>query len=92
MPLRARYDGYADWYEGWNKPHAEHYAPEVRDLLGPGRGRCLDLGCGGGHYFDVIAATGRAGRPAGSEYPRHPGPQASRTTTREPIMGTWRRR
>ena len=26
MPLRARYDGYADWYEGWNKPHAEHNA------------------------------------------------------------------
>jgi ubiquinone/menaquinone biosynthesis C-methylase UbiE len=59
MPLRARYDGYADWYESWNKPHAEHNASEVRDLLGPGQGRCLDLGCGGGQYFDVIAATGR---------------------------------
>jgi SAM-dependent methyltransferase len=59
MPPRARYDGYADWYEGWNKPHAERYAPEVQDLLGPGQGRCLDLGCGSGHYFDVIAATGR---------------------------------
>jgi len=59
MPLRARYDGYADWYEGWNKPHAEHNASEVQDLLGPGDGLCLDLGCGAGHYFDVIAATGR---------------------------------
>ena len=59
MPLRARYDGYADWYEGWNRPHAERNAAEVRELLGPGRGLCLDLGCGGGHYFDVIAATGR---------------------------------
>ena len=59
MPLRARYDGYADWYEGWNTPHAERNAAEVRELLGPGRGLCLDLGCGGGHYFDVIAATGR---------------------------------
>jgi len=59
MPLRARYDGYADWYEGWNKPHAERNAAEVRELLGPGQGLCLDLGCGAGHYFDVIAATGR---------------------------------
>jgi len=31
----------------------------VRELLGPGDGLCLDLGCGGGHYFDVLAATGR---------------------------------
>jgi SAM-dependent methyltransferase len=54
----ARYDGYADWYDGWNKP-AEHAAPEVRELLGQGEGPCLDLGCGSGHYFDVIGATGR---------------------------------
>jgi len=59
MPLRARYDGYADWYEGWNKPHAERNAAEVRELFGPGQDLCLDLGCGAGHYFDVIAATGR---------------------------------
>ncbi|HEX7164916.1 MAG TPA: class I SAM-dependent methyltransferase [Trebonia sp.] len=59
MTLRARYDGYADWYDDWNKPHAEHNAAAIRELLGPGDGLCLDLGCGSGHYFDVIAATGR---------------------------------
>ena len=59
MALTARYDGYAEWYDSWNKPHAERNAPEVRDLFGPGDGLCLDLGCGSGHYFDVIAATGR---------------------------------
>ena len=59
MTLRARYDGYADWYDDWNKPHAERNASEIRKLLGPGDGLCLDLGCGSGHYFDVIAATGR---------------------------------
>src|SRR5215831_20332568 len=59
MPLQARYDGHADWYESWNLPNAEGCAAEVADLIGPGRGLCLDLGCGGGHYFDVIAATGR---------------------------------
>ena len=26
MPARARYEGYADWYEAWNKPHAEYNA------------------------------------------------------------------
>jgi SAM-dependent methyltransferase len=59
MPLTARYDGHADWYESWNQPHAENYAPHLRNLLGPGEGRCLDLGCGSGHYFGALAATGR---------------------------------
>jgi SAM-dependent methyltransferase len=60
MPLtRPRYDGYADWYDGWNKPHAERNAAEVLKLLGPGDGLCLDLGCGSGLYFGVIAASGR---------------------------------
>jgi hypothetical protein len=59
MTLRARYDGYADWYDDWNKPHVEHNAAAIRELLGPGDGLCLDLGCGSGHYFDVIGATSR---------------------------------
>jgi SAM-dependent methyltransferase/GNAT superfamily N-acetyltransferase len=59
MTLVARYDGYADWYDAWNKPNAEQYAGEIGDLLGPGEGLCLDLGCGSGLYFDAIAATGR---------------------------------
>ena len=59
MTLAARYDGHADWYDDWNKPNVEHNAAAIRELLGPGDGPCLDLGCGSGHYFDVIAATGR---------------------------------
>lgn len=60
MPLaRSRYDGHAEWYDSWNKPNAERNASNVLDLLGTGDGLCLDLGCGGGHYFGVIAATGR---------------------------------
>ena len=44
MPVtRARYDGYAEWYDNWNKPHAERNAADVRRLLGPGTGLCLDL-------------------------------------------------
>jgi SAM-dependent methyltransferase len=60
MPLtRSRYDGHAEWYDSWNRPNAERNAPDVAELLGPGDGLCLDLGCGSGLYFDVLAATGR---------------------------------
>ena len=60
MPLtKARYDGHAEWYDGWNRPHAERNASDVRELLGRGDGLCLDLGCGSGLYFDALAATGR---------------------------------
>jgi len=60
MPsTRSRYDGHAEWYDGWNRPHAERNALEVRELLGRGDGLCLDLGCGSGLYFDALAATGR---------------------------------
>jgi hypothetical protein len=60
MPLtRARYDGHASWYDSWNKPHAERNAPDVLELLGPGDGLCLDIGCGGGLYFGTLAAAGR---------------------------------
>jgi SAM-dependent methyltransferase len=59
MTPRARYDGHADWYEGWNKPNAERSAPELLELFGQGEGLCLDLGCGSGHHFGVISATGR---------------------------------
>ena len=60
MPLsQARYDGHAEWYDSWNEPHAERNAGEIRELLGPGEGLCLDLGCGSGHYLAALAATGR---------------------------------
>jgi SAM-dependent methyltransferase len=60
MPLtRPRYDGHAEWYDNWNKPNAERNASDVLDLLGPGDGLCLDLGCGSGLYQGVLAATGR---------------------------------
>jgi SAM-dependent methyltransferase len=60
MPLTtSRYDGLADWYDEWNEPNAARNAAEVLDLLGPGEGLCLDLGCGTGHYFGTLAATGR---------------------------------
>jgi SAM-dependent methyltransferase len=60
MPTtKSRYDGHADWYDSWNKPNAERNGPQIADLLGPGEGLCLDLGCGGGQYFGALAGTGR---------------------------------
>ena len=60
MPVsRSRYDGLADWYDSWNEPNAAHNAADVLDLLGPGEGLCLDLGCRTGQYFDLLAETGR---------------------------------
>ena len=59
-PTGSRYDGHADWYDQWNGPNAERNAAEVTELLGPGEGLCLDLGCGSGLYFRALASTGRA--------------------------------
>ena len=60
MPLTdSRYDGLADWYDCYNQPLAARNASEVLELVGPGEGLCLDLGCGTGLYFDALAATGR---------------------------------
>lgn len=58
-PTRPRYGDQADWYGSWNEPNAERNATDLLRLLGPGEGLCLDLGCGGGYYFDVLTATGR---------------------------------
>jgi SAM-dependent methyltransferase len=56
---KARYDGIADWYDGHNAVAAAANVPELVELLGPGEGRCLDLGCGTGQYLDAIRGTGR---------------------------------
>ena len=54
MPLtRSRYDGYAEWYDGRNQPHAQRNAAGVLDLPGPGEGLCPELGCGCSRYFDA---------------------------------------
>ena len=50
----ARYDGLADWYEGYISGDAAAFTAEAGAalirLLGRGVGRCLDVGCGTGVY------------------------------------------
>lgn len=59
--VRAHYDGLADEYDAFMDVTSTYQAAAedaLRRLLGPGRGRCLDLGCGGGHFFRVPLELG----------------------------------
>ena len=56
----ARYDGLADWYDARFVTGAEPHQPGLLDLLGPGSGACLDIGCGTGRNFETIRASGRS--------------------------------
>jgi ubiquinone/menaquinone biosynthesis C-methylase UbiE len=55
----VRYDGLADWYDAYNAPAAAANEAHIADLLGPGDGWCLDLGCGTGLYAAALSRTGR---------------------------------
>jgi SAM-dependent methyltransferase len=58
----ARYDGVADWYDGYVSPTgAAAPVTALADdltvaLLGDGPGRCLEVGCGGGTRLGLLAA------------------------------------
>jgi SAM-dependent methyltransferase len=55
----ARYDGQTAWYEEYTSAPLFSEAREaVMRLLGPGPGRCLDLGCGTGRALRLLAAAG----------------------------------
>ena len=62
MPPIARYDGLADWYDAFVHGEGREWTARVevllRPLLGAGRGRCLDLGCGTGAFLPLIAELG----------------------------------
>lgn len=60
--MKSRYDGWAEWYDAKFAAYAigdSSSAAQLRRMLGPGQGWCLDIGCGTGLHFDAIAATGR---------------------------------
>lgn len=54
---QVRYDGISDWYDLNSGPDDEA-AEALRGLLGREVGRCLDLGCGTGQYFSLLAERG----------------------------------
>jgi SAM-dependent methyltransferase len=57
--MGARYNGLADWYDARFVAGAPPHQPGLPELLGPGSGPCLDLGCGTGRNFDTIRDSGR---------------------------------
>lgn len=55
----AHYDGVAAWYEAEFGPDpAPEVADVVRRLVGPGPGRCLDVGCGTGFHLPLLRELG----------------------------------
>lgn len=58
MTTEARYDGLAQWYDDFRPSLRPHESDALERLLGLGSGRCLDVGCGSGVAFPVLAALG----------------------------------
>ena len=58
MPATARYDGLADWYDAHLGDFTTSATRILVDLIGPGPGRCLEVGCGGGVHLPALAAAG----------------------------------
>lgn len=61
--MRAAYDEIADWYEheflgrsAGGDPLGIHHL--LATLLGPGGGRCLEIGCGTGAYAEEVRGLG----------------------------------
>ena len=58
METKARYDGLADWYEDFRPALPPHEVDALERFLGPGRGVCLDVGCGTGVALPVLTRLG----------------------------------
>ena len=56
----ARYDGLAAWYDEFRPTLPADELEALERLLGPGRGLCLDLGCGTGVALERVRRLGWA--------------------------------
>jgi SAM-dependent methyltransferase len=54
----ARYDGLAAWYDEFRPTLSADELDALERLLGPGRGLCLDLGCGTGVALEPVRRLG----------------------------------
>ena len=55
---RVRYDGVAEWYEGFRPALKPDEIGALQRLLGTGDGRCLDVGCGTGISTAAVSQLG----------------------------------
>ena len=55
---RVRYDGVAEWYEGFRPALKPDEIGALQRLLGTGDGRCLDVGCGTGISTAAVSELG----------------------------------
>jgi SAM-dependent methyltransferase len=58
MGNAARYDGLAEWYREFRPALSDEELGALERLLGPGNGRCLDLGCGTGIPTAAVGELG----------------------------------
>jgi SAM-dependent methyltransferase len=58
MKPAARYDSIVEWFEDFRPGLDDDEVDALRRFLGPGRGRCLDLGCGTGLAIPKLARLG----------------------------------
>jgi SAM-dependent methyltransferase len=54
----SRYDGVAEWYEGFRPALKPDELDALQRLLGAGDGRCLDVGCGTGLAMAAVSELG----------------------------------
>jgi SAM-dependent methyltransferase len=54
----ARYDGFADWYDEQLAAFSLEATDAIRRFVGPGPGRCLDIGCGTGLHLPTLLELG----------------------------------
>jgi len=54
----TRYDPHVDWYEDFRPSLNDAEADALRRMLGPGQGRCLDIGCGTGVAIPELQRLG----------------------------------
>jgi SAM-dependent methyltransferase len=58
VTTEARYDAYVGWFEDFRPALGAEEQDALERLLGPGRGRLLDIGCGTGVAIPVLQELG----------------------------------
>jgi SAM-dependent methyltransferase len=58
MPTVSRYDSVVEWFEDFRPSLSDDERDVLRRFLGPGKGRCLDLGCGTGVAIPELTGLG----------------------------------